>query len=184
MMNKLTVKPLPYAYDALEPVISKKIMELHHDKHYAGYVNNFNNLLDTGKISSFNYNGAIMHEIFWENMRPAEPGNKPPEGMFEDFSAKGGPAYGWEDFKQEFTNAAVSVEGSGWAVLWKTELGLAIGQLEKHNLLGLNGAEPILVLDVWEHAYYLDYLNDRKSYVEKWWNVVNWEDVAKRFEQK
>ena len=64
MMNKLTVKLLPYAYDALEPVISKKIMELHHDKHYAGYVNNFNNLLDTGKISSFNYNGVIIHEIF------------------------------------------------------------------------------------------------------------------------
>lgn len=169
-MNKLTVKDLPYAYDALEPVISKKIMELHHDKHYAGYVNNFNNLLDTGKISSFNYNGAIMHEIFWENMRPAEPGNKPLEGMFEDF----------EKFKAEFSAAAVSVEGSGWAVLWKTESGLAIGQLEKHNLLGLNGAKPVLVLDVWEHAYYLDYLNDRKSYVEKWWNVVNWDDVAKR----
>jgi len=174
MMNKLTVKPLPYAYDALEPVIAKKIMELHHDKHYAGYVNNFNNLLDTGKISSFNYNGAIMHEVFWENMRPPIENNLPPEGMFPDF----------EKFKAEFSAAAVSVEGSGWAVLWKTESGLAIGQLEKHNLLGLNGAKPVLVLDVWEHAYYLDYLNDRKSYIEKWWNVVNWEDVAKRLEQK
>ena len=98
--------------------------------------------------------------------------NLPPEGMFEDF----------EKFKAEFSAAAVSVEGSGWAVLWKTESGLAIGQLEKHNLLGLNGAKPILVLDVWEHAYYLDYLNDRKSYVEKWWSVVNWENVKKRLE--
>ena len=85
-----------------------------------------------------------------------------------------------QKFKTEFTTAAVTVEGSGWAVLWKTEAGLAIGQLEKHNLLGLSGAKPVLVLDVWEHAYYLDYLNDRKSYVEKWWSVVNWEDVAKR----
>lgn len=173
MMNKLTVKPLPYAYDALEPVISKKIMELHHDKHYAGYVNNFNNLLDTGKISSFNYNGAVMHEVFWENMRVPQENNLPPEGMFGD----------WEKFKAEFTTAAVTVEGSGWAVLWKTENGLAIGQLEKHNLLGLNGAKPVLVLDVWEHAYYLDYLNDRKGYVEKWWNVVNWDDVAKRIKE-
>jgi len=170
MMNKLTVKLLPYAYDALEPVISKKIMELHHDKHYAGYVNNFNNLLDTGKISSFNYNGVIIHEIFWENMRAPLENKLPPKDLFEDF----------EKFKTEFSAAAVSVEGSGWAVLWKTESGLAIGQLEKHNLLGINGAKPILVLDVWEHAYYLDYLNDRKMYVEKWWNLVNWEDVAKR----
>jgi len=169
-MNKLTVKPLSYDYSALEPVISKKIMELHHDKHYVGYVNNFNNLLDAGKISSFNYNGAIMHEIFWGNMRAHQENNMPPEGMFPDF----------DKFKEEFTVAAVSVEGSGWAVLWKTEAGLAIGQLEKHNLLGLNGAKPILVLDMWEHAYYLDYLNDRKSYVEKWFSVVDWDNVAKR----
>lgn len=170
MMNKLTVKPLSYAYDALEPVISKKIMELHHDKHYAGYVNIFNNLLDTGKISSFNYNGAVMHEVFWENMRAPTENNLPPEGMFPDF----------EKFKAEFTTAAVTVEGSGWAVLWKTESGLAIGQLEKHNLLGLNGAKPVLVLDVWEHAYYLDYLNDRKAYVENFWKIINWEVVAGR----
>jgi len=169
-MNKLTLNPLPYAYDAIEPVISKKIMELHHDKHYASYINNFNNALDMGKVSSFNYNGAIMHEIFWENMRPFVENNLPPSGMFEN----------WEKFKEEFTNAAVTVEGSGWAVLWKTDNGLAVGQLEKHNLLGLNGAKPVLVLDVWEHAYYLDYLNDRKSYIEKWWGVVNWENVEKR----
>ena len=169
-MKPLTLNPLPYAYDALEPVISKQIMELHHDKHHATYVNNFNLALEQGKISSFNYNGAIMHELFWNNMRAPVENNLPPEGMFEDFTK----------FKEEFSNAAKTVEGSGWAVLWKTESGLAIGQLEKHNLLGLNGAKPILVLDVWEHAYYLDYLNDRKTYVEKWWDVINWDDVKKR----
>lgn len=168
-MNKLTVNPLPYSYDALEPVISRKIMELHHDKHYAGYVNSFNNLLDQGKVSSFNYNGAVMHDLFWKIMRAPQENNLPPEGMFPDFAK----------FKEEFSAAAVSVEGSGWAVLWKTDQGLAIGQLEKHNLLGLNGAKPVLALDVWEHAYYLDYFNDRKTYVEKWWSLVNWEAVEK-----
>lgn len=169
-MNKLTINPLPYDYNALEPVISKQIMELHHDKHYAGYVNNFNAALDAGKISSFNYNGAIMHAIFWNNMRPMRENNLPPEGMFPDFNK----------LKEEFSTAAVTVEGSGWAVLWKTESGLAVSQLEKHNLLGLNGAKPILVLDVWEHAYYPQYLNNRGEYVKQWWNVVNWDDVAQR----
>lgn len=173
-MNKLIVNPLPYSYDALEPVISKKIMELHHDKHYAAYVNNFNAALETGKVSSFNYNGAVMHDIFWNNMSPTKQDNKP-TGDFIDKS------FGdFEKFKAEFSAAAATVEGSGWAVLWKTESGLAIGQLEKHNLLGLNGATPILVLDVWEHAYYLDYLNDRKAYIEKWWSIVNWDNVEKR----
>lgn len=170
-MNKLTLVPTPYAFEALEPVISRQTVELHHDKHQAVYVNNFNLALESGKISSFNYNGAILHQIYWENMRTPIENNLPPEGMFEDF----------EKLKQDFTNAAITVEGSGWAVLWKTESGLAVGQLEKHNLLGLNGATPILVLDVWEHAYYLDYKNDRKSYVENWWKLVNWDDVEKRF---
>ena len=134
-MNKLTVQPLPYVYDSLEPVISKKIMELHRDKHYVGYVNNFNAALEQNKISSFNYNGAILHELFWNNMRPPQENNLPPKGMFESF----------DKFKEEFSTAAVTVEGSGWAVLWKTENGLAVGQLEKHNVLGLNGAKPILV---------------------------------------
>lgn len=169
-MKPLTINPLPYAYDALEPIISKQIMELHHDKHYAAYVNNFNLALEQGKVSSFNYNGAVMHDLFWNNMRAPVENNLPPEGMFPDF----------EKFKAEFSTAAATVEGSGWAVLWKTENGLMIGQLEKHNLLGMNGAVPVLALDVWEHAYYLDYLNDRKSYVEKWWDLVNWDDVKKR----
>jgi Fe-Mn family superoxide dismutase len=176
-MNKLTVKELPYAYNALEPVISQKIMELHHDKHYVNYVNAFNTALEAGKVSSFNYNGAVMHEIFWENMRAPLENNLPTEEfnkiLLESFGT-------FEDFKNQFSAAAATVEGSGWAVLWKTASGLAIGQLEKHNLLGLNGATPIMVLDVWEHAYYLDYLNDRKAYIEKWWKVVNWDDVAKR----
>lgn len=139
-MNKLTIKPLPYDNDALEPIISKQIMELHHDKHYASYVNNFNASLEMGKISSFNYNGAILHELFWNNMRKPTENNQAGGTLLklltESFES-------FEAFKQKFSEAAVTVEGSGWAVLWKTPMGLAIGQLEKHNLLGLNGATPI-----------------------------------------
>lgn len=179
-MKKLSLNPLPYNYEALEPVIDRKTMELHHDKHHATYVNAYNALTELPAWNreamrdlSFNYNGAILHDIFWQNMRTPTENNLPPEGMFTDF----------EKFKTDFSAAAVTVEGSGWAVLWKdNDKNLVIGQLEKHNLLGLSGMVPILVLDVWEHAYYLNYQNNRKSYVENWWQVVNWSDVAKRFQ--
>jgi Fe-Mn family superoxide dismutase len=198
-MNKFTftLNPLPYAYEALEPVISRKIMELHHDKHHAAYVVGANAALEKLEKSrkgemeintrevlrdlSFNANGASMHDLFWQNMRKPTDNNKAGGTLLKqletDFSS-------YEAFKKEFSLAAVGVEGSGWAVLYKTPMGLVIGQLEKHNVLGFNGMMPILVLDVWEHAYYLDYLNDRKSYVEKWWQVVNWQDVETRLDQK
>jgi Fe-Mn family superoxide dismutase len=192
-MNKLVLPPLPYSYDALEPVISKTIMELHHDKHHLAYVNAANaaqekleksrqgetvNIRKALRDYSFNYNGAKLHEIFWENMRPYQENNLASEAV----NQKLGQYFGsWEKFKNEFSQAAATVEGSGWAVLWQDETGnLTVGQLEKHNLLGLNGQKPVLVLDVWEHAYYLDYLNNRAQYIDKWWQVVNWEDVEKR----
>lgn len=184
-MKKLTLPPLPYAYNALEPVISKQIMELHHDKHHNAYVMGANAALDKPEKTrevmrdlSFNYNGAKMHELFWENMRAPMDNNMPGEMVMAKLANNFG---SYESFVKEFETAAVSVEGSGWAVLWQDDDGsLTIGQLEKHNLLGLNGAKPILVLDVWEHAYYLQYLNNRAEYVKKWWNVVNWNDVEKR----
>ncbi|HAP37571.1 hypothetical protein A2574_03675 [Candidatus Shapirobacteria bacterium RIFOXYD1_FULL_38_32] len=193
-MKRLIQDPLPYSYDALEPVISKSIMQLHHDKHEAAYVNKANEAIEkleksrAGELEidvkaimrdfSFNYNGAVLHKLFWANMRTAKDNNQPDEQLRalieENFLSV-------KAFENEFSAAAVGVEGSGWAVLWKDmDNNLSIGQLEKHNLLALNGNIPILVLDVWEHAYYLDYLNDRASYVTKWWQVVNWEDVNKR----
>lgn len=184
-MKTLNIVPLPYAYEELEPVISRKIMELHHDKHYAAYVNGANAALEKNEKNrevmrdfSFNYNGAKMHEIFFANMRKSKENNLPQgeilKRIIENFGS-------FENFQKEFTTAAASVEGSGWAVLWKDkEKNLVIGQLEKHNLLGINGSEAILVLDVWEHAYYLDYLNNRAEYIKQWWNVVNWDDVEER----
>ena len=184
-MKTLNIVPLPYSYEELEPVISKQIMELHHDKHYAAYVNGANAAIEkldknreVMRDFSFNYNGAKIHEVFFANMRKYRENNIPEAKILETINLSFG---SFENFQKEFSLAATSVEGSGWAVLWKDEENnLVIGQLEKHNLLGLNGMTPILVLDVWEHAYYLDYLNDRKTYVEKWWNVVNWSDVEQR----
>ena len=168
-------------------------MELHYSKHHAAYVAGANAAMEKldksrkGEIEintrevlrdlSFNANGASMHDLFWHNMRKPQENNKAGGTLLKQLETDFG---SYEAFTKEFSVAAIGVEGSGWAVLYNTPMGLIIGQLEKHNLLGYNGMMPILVLDVWEHAYYLDYLNDRKSYVEKWWSVVNWDDVDKR----
>lgn len=186
VMKTLNIIPLPYTYEELEPVISRKIMELHHDKHYVAYVNGANTALEKTEKNrevmrdfSFNYNGAKIHEIFFANLKKANDSNLPSGKILVEIEKSFG---SFENFKKEFTVAATGVEGSGWAVLWKDkENNLYIGQLEKHNLLGLNGMIPILVLDVWEHAYYLDYLNDRKTYVENFWKIINWDEVNKRY---
>lgn len=192
---RYSLQPLPYAYEALEPVISREIMMLHHDKHHAGYVNGANSALEllqkarSGEVTvnrkavmrdlSFNLNGHLMHELFWSVMRPAQKDNKPTSEMAEHLVKNFGSV---ESFMTEFADASKTVEASGWAVLGKDELGnLAVFQLEKHNLLGLSGFTPILANDVWEHAYYLDYKNDRGAYVEAWWQIVNWDEVLKRF---
>lgn len=190
-MKQLQLSPLPYGYEALEPVISRQIMELHHDKHHLAYVNGANaaaeklekarkgelevNYREVMRDYSFNYNGAIMHDLFWKIMR-APKDNNLPEGKIAGLIDKNFGSF--EAFKKEFSQAAISVEGSGWAVLWiDGENNLSVGQLEKHNLLALNDQKPILALDVWEHAYYLQYLNNRAEYVEKWWQLVNWSAV-------
>jgi superoxide dismutase, Fe-Mn family len=194
MIAKIELPLLPYKYNALEPIISQKIMELHHDKHHKSYVDGANAALEKlekyrkGEIEidvratlrdlSFHMNGHVLHSIFWPNMKPPEENNKP-EGKIADLINK---VFGsFESFKKEFSNAAKSVEGSGWAVLVKDEKdNLYVFQIEKHNLMHVAGFKPLLVLDVWEHSYYLDYLNDRGKYVDSWWKVVNWDDVEKR----
>jgi Fe-Mn family superoxide dismutase len=185
---------LPYEYDALEPVISKEIMQLHHDKHHLAYVNGTNaalellekarkgetevNIKAVMRDLSFNLNGHLLHEVFWQNMRAAKDENMPGDDLKVLLDSNFG---SFEAFKKEFSDAAKSVEGSGWVVLAKDkEKNLFVFQLEKHNLLGINGFIPVLVNDVWEHAYYLDYKNDRAAYVDAWWKIVNWEDVAQR----
>jgi len=194
-MQKYLLKDLPYGYTDLEPYISEEVLKLHHDKHHAAYVNAANGLIDkinearTGgpqmdyksvlKGLSFSAGGHILHEMFWENMATANSGkNKPSGKILEAIEKEFGSL---ERFKIEFSETAKSVEGSGWAVLNQD---LSIGQIEKHNVNIIPGNKILLCLDVWEHAYYLDYKNDRAKFIENWWNVVNWEEVGKRFTGK
>jgi superoxide dismutase, Fe-Mn family len=191
---------LPYDCDALEPVISKKIMELHHDKHHAGYVNNvnkaisgtkhedmvieellknLNSLPDTIRTAVRNNGGGhANHALFWESMQPPSTVNKPAQGIVTQLQKAFG---GYEDFKDTFTKAALGRFGSGWAwLVKKPDKSLAVYSTPNQDSPYLQGDTPILGLDVWEHAYYLDYLNDRGAYVTKWWEVVNWEAVEDR----
>ena len=206
MTEKYNLPKLPYDYNDLEPYMSKEVLTLHHDKHHLGYVNAANALLEklsdarknnaeldyksVLKSLSFNVAGHILHEIFWKVMAPENSGKNKPHGKIleqieKDFSAQGGPASGWERFKTEFSETAKSVEGSGWAILayHKEHGNLAVIQIEKHNVNLYPEQEILLAIDVWEHAYYLDYKNDRAKFVENWWNIVNWEEVEKRFKK-
>lgn len=186
---------LPYDYDALEPASDERTMELHHDKHHAGYVEGTNTALDrlatmrderdfesikaAKRNLSFNLSGHVLHSVFWENMSP-EGGGDPPEdladALVDDFGSI-------DSFRHDFAAAAKSVEGSGWGMLVYDHLAdqLLVIQAEKHNDLAVQGSTPLLVVDVWEHAYYLQYENDRGAYVDNFWDVVDWEDVARRY---
>ena len=197
--TRYELPPLPYSYNALEPYIIEEIMKLHHQKHHNAYVKGANAALEKiekhlkGEAQidvkavmrdfSFNYAGHIMHTIFWPNMAPPGKGGGTPGGRVADLIDQ--QFGGFEKFKQLFSAAAKSVEGVGWGVLAFDPLTseLRILQVEKHNVLMTAGLVPLLVIDVWEHAYYLQYKNDRGSYVDNWWNVVNWGDVEKRLEQ-
>jgi Fe-Mn family superoxide dismutase len=187
--------PLPYDYAALEPHIDEQTMRLHHDKHHAAYVAGLNAAEeklaaaraggDFGAIAAleraiaFHGCGHLNHCIFWENMGPkggGEPGGDLLKQIQKDFGDFG-------KFKAQFTQAAATVEGNGWSVLvYQPMLGklYTLGMLNHQNL-SLTGSIPLLLLDVWEHAYYLKYQNKRADYIAAWWNVVNWKDAEARF---
>jgi superoxide dismutase, Fe-Mn family len=190
---------LPYEYAALVPYISEEQLKLHHLKHHQAYVNGANAIFEkldkarkdnvdldlkaTLKELSFHIGGFRLHNRFWENLAPAGKGGG---GVPKGELAKGidGEFGKFERFKKEFSQVATSVEGSGWAVMTfctKTNRPV-IMQAEKHNVNIMPGFEILLVLDVWEHAYYLDYKNDRAKFVESFWNIVNWDMVGKRFD--
>ncbi|MCF2706491.1 superoxide dismutase [Arcanobacterium haemolyticum] len=193
-MAVYTLPELPYDYAALEPHISGKIMELHHDKHHATYVAGANAALenlaaareagDLSKINqfskdlAFNLGGHTNHTVFWKNLSPNGGGR--PEG---ELASAIDDAFGsFEGFQAQFTAAATGIQGSGWAVLGYDSIAgrLAVFQLfDQQNNVPV-GVTPIFMLDMWEHAFYLDYLNVKADYVKAIWNIINWEDVAER----
>ena len=194
------VPPLPYAYDALEPHIDEQTMRIHHDKHHAAYVNNLNAALEKAPqlqqksvddlvrgINSVpeeirtavrnNGGGHVNHTMFWEIMGPGK-GGAPTGRVGEAISSSFG---SFDSFKEQFAKAGVGRFGSGW--VWLIDAGgkLVIESSANQDSPLMEGKKAILGLDVWEHAYYLKYQNRRPDYITAWWNVVNWDEVNKRF---
>ncbi|MEJ2777779.1 superoxide dismutase [Stygiolobus sp. RP850M] len=200
--KKYELPPLPYNIDALEPYISKDIIDVHYNGHHKGYVNGANTFLErmekilNGQLTSgqydiqgllrglvFNINGHKLHALYWKNMAPAGKGGGKPGGVLGDLIER---QYGsFEKFKQVFTEAANSLPGTGWTVLYyDTESdNLEITTFENHFQNHIAELPIILILDEFEHAYYLQYKNKRADYINAWWNVVNWDDADKKLQK-
>lgn len=196
MAKKYVLPELPYAYDALEPHISAEIMELHHSKHHQNYINGANAALEKleaarkdGSIAAvvtalskdlaFNLGGHTNHSLFWENLGP-NGGGKPTGALAAAIDADFG---SFEEFQKHFAAAALGLQGSGWAVLAYDKIGerLVIEQMtDQQGNLSID-LVPLLLLDMWEHAFYLQYKNVKADYVAAVWNVFNWDEVAARY---
>jgi len=194
-----SVPPLPYAYDALEPHIDRLTMEIHHDKHHQAYVDKANAALAGTPLESAsvedvlkdlsqvpedkrtavrnNGGGHYNHSLFWESMSPAG-GGEPSGALADAIASKFG---SFADFQAKLKETGVNQFGSGWSWLVHDGSGLAVvGTPNQDNPISA-GSTPLLGVDVWEHAYYLNYQNRRPHYLDAWWNTVNWEKVAERF---
>ncbi len=194
-MSEYTLPELNYDYSALEPSISGAIMELHHGKHHQAYVTGANAALaalaearekgEFGAVNklekdlAFNLGGHVNHSIFWTNMSP-DGGDKPTGDLASAIDDHFG---SFDKFTAHFTAAAMGVQGSGWAALTWDSIGqnLLINQFFDQQSNFAAGTVPLLLLDVWEHAYYLDYKNVRADYVKAFWNIANWSNVQARF---
>ncbi|QKT09510.1 superoxide dismutase [Rhodococcus sp. W8901] len=195
-MSVYTLPDLPYDYAALEPHISGKIMELHHDKHHAAYVAGANTALDKlaelreadalapvvnlhEKNLAFHLGGHTNHSVFWNNLSP--DGGDKPEG---ELAAAIDDQFGsFDAFRSHFSANANAIQGSGWSILAWDSIGQRMIIVQLYDQQGniSIGLTPLLMLDMWEHAFYLDYQNVKGDYVNAFWNIVNWNDVATRF---
>lgn len=196
-MAKYTLPDLRYDYGALEPHISGKIMQLHHDKHHAGYVagankalegleearakNDFAKIATLEKALGFHLSGHVMHSLFWQNLTPkggGEPGGDLGEQIKRDFGSFAG-------MKAQLIQTTGTIMGSGWGALaWEpVSKRLVTLQIHDHQSETGQGTVPLLVIDAWEHAFYLQYMNEKMKFFEAVWNVFNWEDVSARLAQ-
>jgi Fe-Mn family superoxide dismutase len=195
-MNTYKLPDLTYDYGALEPHISGKVMELHHNKHHAAYVKNANEALEKlqesrkesdfsrlaglEKALAFNLSGHVLHSIFWQNLKP-QGGGSPRGGLGKlidrDFGS-------FENFKRQLNETAASIMGSGWGALeWEPiSKRLLVTQIYDHQSNVAQASVPLMVLDAWEHAYYLQYENRKADYFKAIWNLWNWQDIGARFE--
>ncbi|UWE02359.1 superoxide dismutase [Laceyella sacchari] len=198
-MAKFELPALPYTFDALEPHIDAQTMEIHHNRHHATYVNNLNAALEGVEVNATsvealisdlnalpenvrtavrnNGGGHANHSLFWEILSPnggGEPIGEVAQAIADTFVS-------FDNFKKQFTDAAAKRFGSGWAWLVVKDGKLAVTSTPNQDSPLMEGAAPILGLDVWEHAYYLKYQNKRPAYIEAFWNVVNWNEVNRRY---
>jgi Fe-Mn family superoxide dismutase len=194
-MTTYSLPELAYDYGALEPHLSGRILELHHGKHHKAYVDGANTVLerlaharesgDFGSINqleknlAFHLSGHILHSIFWKNLNPAG-GDKPAGALASAIDDNLG---SFDAFKSQLTEAAMNVQGSGWGALSWEPVGqrLIVEQVYDHQGNVGQGGPPLLVLDMWEHAYYLQYENRKAEWVDAFWELVDWDDVATRF---
>jgi superoxide dismutase, Fe-Mn family len=191
-----TLPDLTYDYGALEPIYSREMLELHHDKHHAAYVKGANQAIENlakarntneyaiinqlQKDLAFNLSGHVLHSLFWRNLSPQGGGD--PSGLLASVIRT---SFGGNNaLREQFSTAAISIQGSGWAALCYEPMGrkLIVEQIHDHQSNLGNAAVPLLVLDMWEHAYYLQYKNDKQRWVKRFWDLVDWRDVAGRFE--
>jgi len=196
-MKAYELPPLAYDYSALEPHYSARVLELHHDKHHKAYVDGVNGTLDklagareSGDLSTivglektlaFNLSGHVLHTLFWKNLSP-DGGDKPDGDLAAAIDEFFG---GYDAFRKHLSQSASTVQGSGWGALTWEPVGerLFIEQIYDHQGNTGQGGVPLLVIDAWEHAYYLQYENRRADYVEAIWNVIDWGDVSERFKR-
>jgi len=189
---------LPYAYDALEPVLSRELMELHHSKHHAAYVTNLNAALqkqeeleEAGDVAAmvalqpaikFNGGGHVNHSIFWTNLAPAKQGGggQPSGALSQAIDKRWG---SFDAFKTDMTNKAMAIQGSGWAWLSydPSTKGLTVVTCANQDPCSTTGTVPLLGIDMWEHAFYLSYRNVKANYLKEIWSIVNWKNVEERF---
>lgn len=197
--NKFYSLPdLRYDYDALVPFVSEEQLRIHHLKHHAGYVAGVNasfekleqareenvdlDMKSALKNQAFHIGGYLLHCLFWNNLTPTTDGGAPEGKISQAINNEFG---SFERFQKEFSQTALNTEGSGWAALvyCKCTNRPLLMQIEKHNMNVYPTFKILLVLDVWEHAYYIDYKNDRGKYIEAFWKIVNWKKVEERFER-
>lgn len=196
-MERYSLPELPYPYDALEPHLSSEILDLHYNKHHAGYVKGANDTLEQlaqarreqsfgyigqlEKSLAFHLSGHVLHSLLWKNLSP-QGGGRPKGALGAAVDEHFG---GFDAFKAQLSAAASSVQGSGWGALSWEPLGkrLVVEQVHDHQSNVGCATLPLLVIDMWEHAFYLQYQNRKTEWIDAFWNIVNWQDVTARYEK-